>query len=577
MSLRTINYIVSVEDITPKTEQFAGIVGENNVTDLVFTLDSQLQQKLETLEGETVFRVEASNGEGQYYSSTLLTFDAVSGTVRFSVPGDLTTVGGAVSINLVISKILNENEEKTLYSYPARISFKNSAGDKVPQEFKSALSGTLKKIEDKVLAVETSAKNTEASEANAKISETNAKVSETNAEEANKQCQQILTEVEGLLEKNDLLSGTNTLKKEVIADAICCDDVSLGSHDIEFTLEHKNLCPELLVGHFSDANFTLTDTISTTKRCIKLENTEYSFYKLSSNVPLKVVNYIYHKNLYEVGATTPLYFDEVDGVIGYNLERADGKAWTGEEEVKFQKRDYSNVTVTRYGKNLFKRSENLSDYSSMGGEVPNFLTISENGLTATSSSDGTRFIISESPIKISNGITLTYSCDTSVPCKFLALVKLYDKNGNLLTSGINDGGWEYNSNYPAFCYIGGTLQNNHALTFTINNENVSYMKVGLAFYIESDVAEEKEMTFSNLQLEIGDKKTEYEAFVEPIEYTTEFDGTYNGMEDNVVKNVTSLYPSMTFINNGGCSMKINYNRDLIKVINKIEEKLYDSL
>ncbi len=68
------------------------------------------------------------------------------------------------------------------------------------------------------------------------------------------------------------------------------------------------------------------------------------------------------------------------------------------------------------------------------------------------------------------------------------------------------------------------------------------------------------------QIETGPTITEFEPYIEPLVYTPEADGT--------VKGVKSIYPSMSFLtNNPDVWLDIEYNRDLIKVIENLENAI----
>ena len=44
MAIRTINYDVSLDGISPAAQQFGGVQGDHNVTELKFTLDTSLME-----------------------------------------------------------------------------------------------------------------------------------------------------------------------------------------------------------------------------------------------------------------------------------------------------------------------------------------------------------------------------------------------------------------------------------------------------------------------------------------------------------------------------------------------------
>lgn len=71
---------------------------------------------------------------------------------------------------------------------------------------------------------------------------------------------------------------------------------------------------------------------------------------------------------------------------------------------------------------------------------------------------------------------------------------------------------------------------------------------------------------TNPKLEYGNTATEYEPYIEPVTYIPEADGT--------VKGIKSIYPNMHFeTNNPDVWLDIEYNRDLNKVIQNLENAI----
>ena len=128
MSLRTIEYTVGKDSISPKAEQSAGLRGENLVTDVVFRVDEDLLADVGALEGETVFRVQTTDGAGGYHSSEFLILDNQNGTVTFPITEDISNAGGVAFLHLIVSKLISEKTEQILYSFPARLKFEDTFG-----------------------------------------------------------------------------------------------------------------------------------------------------------------------------------------------------------------------------------------------------------------------------------------------------------------------------------------------------------------------------------------------------------------------------------------------------------------
>lgn len=127
MAIRTINYSVSSDGISPKTEQRAGLQSEHAVTQLVFTLDNTLYQALldEKQDGDTlVYRFDCIDSTG----GTVRTESAelTNSVITFTVGENLTRNGGKARVYLVISRYNAEEEtEIEMLSFPARLRFEN--------------------------------------------------------------------------------------------------------------------------------------------------------------------------------------------------------------------------------------------------------------------------------------------------------------------------------------------------------------------------------------------------------------------------------------------------------------------
>jgi hypothetical protein len=98
----------------------------------------------------------------------------------------------------------------------------------------------------------------------------------------------------------------------------------------------------------------------------------------------------------------------------------------------------------------------------------------------------------------------------------------------------------------------------HYTSTTPLGKVVDYVRFGFA-------TASTETYIKNVQIEYG-SVTEFESYKEPVTYTPEADGT--------VKGVKSIYPSMRFeTNNSDVWLDIEYNRDLIKVIENLENAI----
>lgn len=147
MAIRTIQYTVTNDEITPKTEQQAGLQGETNVTDVVFTVSNDLYTAITALSGTTLYRIQATDGAGGFHSSEILTLNDANHTVTFSITDELSNAGGICYLHLIISK-MQSNTEHILYSFPARLRFDNtSTGSPSESSYRQDISGALFKAQ----------------------------------------------------------------------------------------------------------------------------------------------------------------------------------------------------------------------------------------------------------------------------------------------------------------------------------------------------------------------------------------------------------------------------------------------
>ena len=174
---REISFQVSSSGITPYTVQHAGVQGEQNVTRLSFTIDSNLQSKL----------TEAANGATLYYRfDTYDSFGCSNSTepnaledkykVYYDVGLQLSAVGGNAKVYLVITAIADDNTHAELISFPALINFTKKAGAEYEQAQKESLSALYVGA----------AKSAEAAAKSEKISTENARAAEIAREQTEK-------------------------------------------------------------------------------------------------------------------------------------------------------------------------------------------------------------------------------------------------------------------------------------------------------------------------------------------------------------------------------------------------------
>lgn len=162
MAFRTINYSVTATDISPKTVQNAGIQGESNVTNVIFTLSNDLVTALTAEAGDRYtigYRVDATMGGGIYHPSELLVINSLNNTVTYTLPNEITYFYGVCKLHLIISLLNSENiEEQILFSADAMLRISSSASDLIAEnEVKRGITGAVKAAVDAKMSAEIAA------------------------------------------------------------------------------------------------------------------------------------------------------------------------------------------------------------------------------------------------------------------------------------------------------------------------------------------------------------------------------------------------------------------------------------
>ena len=130
MAIKTINYTVSADGITPSSQQFGGVQGDHRVTALKFTIDQKLYNAIIGNASDTAtikYRFDAYDGSGGMVSSEPkdLKDDCKTDGCIFYLEEWQTRYGGRIQVYLVITKVINTDEKLTkmeLYSFPAVLS-----------------------------------------------------------------------------------------------------------------------------------------------------------------------------------------------------------------------------------------------------------------------------------------------------------------------------------------------------------------------------------------------------------------------------------------------------------------------
>ncbi len=170
MSIRTVNYTVDRQGISPQEVQNAGLQGEDKATNLVFCLSQDFYDSiLQEFGAHTpVFRVDTQDGAGGFHASEALQIDSETLQVTYSLPKAITYVGGVCRSFLVISALDTANDvQRVVYSFPALLHFASTPqGSTAQTTYARELSGLAAQVAADRAA---SAEHKSAAESSAKI------------------------------------------------------------------------------------------------------------------------------------------------------------------------------------------------------------------------------------------------------------------------------------------------------------------------------------------------------------------------------------------------------------------------
>lgn len=158
MTERIIKYEVDASGIAPLAPQAGGVQGEHNATVVEFVVSGI---DLSVAEGHSMYcRIDGKSGAGVPFVSEHLAYEGiiegevggsaevVSQKITYSLPAELTADGGVAQLRLAIVDLDSENNcERLMYSYPARIYFEDASGGK-DVEIRRGISGMMKQAED---------------------------------------------------------------------------------------------------------------------------------------------------------------------------------------------------------------------------------------------------------------------------------------------------------------------------------------------------------------------------------------------------------------------------------------------
>jgi len=203
--------------------------------------------------------------------------------------------------------------------------------------------------------------------------------------------------------------------------------------------------------------------------------------------------------------------------------------------------DFSNVTVTRFGKNIIP--------------YPYINTTKEsNGVTYTDNGDGTitvsgnataysDFILYEGVPLMKNGY-ITFSAGKN-HTNIAAVLGLYDNSDALISQ------FQVSNAYNDFVKIINLSDYPETVKWRISVKRNNNGEVSGTMYP---------------QIEIGENESEYEKYVEPISFNVEADGK--------VKGIASLYPATSFItDNKNVTINCKYNKDINKAFAELQQAI----
>jgi hypothetical protein len=117
LSVRTLEYTVSVDDIKPATELFAGSEGDIKATVVNFVLSDDL---LDLVDKENIYyRFDGYDAEGNVSRGDFAPLNSKKLTYTLTEP--ITRCGGRICVYLVITETTDSNTQMELYSFPARM------------------------------------------------------------------------------------------------------------------------------------------------------------------------------------------------------------------------------------------------------------------------------------------------------------------------------------------------------------------------------------------------------------------------------------------------------------------------
>lgn len=213
--------------------------------------------------------------------------------------------------------------------------------------------------------------------------------------------------------------------------------------------------------------------------------------------------------------------------------------------------DFSNVTLFRYGKNLFDVNVHKTNpqYCDILNNTENKYTVQggEGKETPLAHSTGAFQVRFNKDIKVFDKVTVSVYVTLLEIGKFDNRIRVSERNTSGATIHKDDFELEINKRQKISVHYDATRGSINAVTFYLNTNKV---------LIEVDT----------LQVEIGDVATEYEPYTEES-CKPSTDGTAE---------VLSVSPTMTlFTDTEGTNIEIEYNQDINTVLDNVKEDIQE--
>lgn len=350
----------------------------------------------------------------------------------------------------------------------------------------------------------------------------------------------LIEEVENLKENNTLTGVANAIKDKVSGEAVRLDCVSPLEHEIGVKLSGGTELAKIWDQENSLGQETNGNEVS-------------GFYTVTS------INIYYDEPGSQVNTDGGGNYFVKDDFYGYaeKIKVGDTVYVDVESRIVYlqqEKTDFSDVTVTKYGKNLLNRNATVCTCGTLDfdGERQTFYRDNE--------SDGSRrgdlnTVIGNYQDFVGKTITISfYFADCKAGGSSFSTLLTTKSGGSaiVLADGKSasfspkyvEGGVKAKATY--------TIPENDTAEKLILRQYVGYITTGIGDYI----------TMDNLQVEIGNTVTEWEEGKEPKDYAINEDGTPK-------EPITSLSPTTTLMTDTeGVNIEVEYNIDTKKYIDK---------